>query len=248
MERIKLFCLPYAGGSAAIYYKWRGFLNGHIALYPVELAGRGKRIRTPLYNDLKEAVEDICSIIGPETDGGPYALFGHSMGSLLAFETIYRLEQMGKKSPIHAFFSGRCAPCIAEKSKILHVLPDGQFKEEILKMGGTDSEVFENEELSGFFIPLLKSDFKIVETYRYAEKGEKLKTDITVLSGKADSIAVHEDIAGWRQHTAGNCEIYEFEGGHFFINSCVKDIADIINHTLTEEYKAVTGAGQVLQE
>jgi medium-chain acyl-[acyl-carrier-protein] hydrolase len=231
MDKIKLFCLPYAGGSASVYYKLRRFLNSNIALYPVELAGRGKRIKTPLYDNIEEAVDDIYGIIKDEVDDGPYALLGHSLGSILAFETLYKLEESGKNTPVHVFFSGSRPPHKLDKSKILHILPDEQFKEEIIKMGGTDEKVFENKELSDYFMRLLKSDFKMIETYQYMNKDEKLKSDITVLTGKADDISYYE-ILGWKMLTSGSCEIYEFEGNHFFINSCTKEIVDIINRTL----------------
>ena len=48
MSNISLYCLPYSGGSAAMYYKWRSVLSDNITLRPLEPAGRGTRIRQPL--------------------------------------------------------------------------------------------------------------------------------------------------------------------------------------------------------
>lgn len=232
MDKIKLFCLPYAGGSATAYYKFKRYLNDYIELRPVELAGRGRRIKIPLYNNIEEAVNDIYSMIKSEADGGPYAFFGHSLGSVLVYETLYRLKESGSGRPEHVFFSGCRPPHILDRSKVLHNLPDEQFKEEILKMGGTDKAVFENKELSSYFIQLLKSDFKMIETYKYAAKNGKLGTDITVLSGKADDIT-YDEVSEWEMYTSGRCKIYEFEGDHFFINTNTEAVVDLINHTLT---------------
>ena len=91
MKKIKLFCFPYAGGSAAAYNKWRQYLDKHIELRPVELAGRGRRIYDPLYQSIEEAVDDVYQLISPELAKGPYAFFGHSMGGIIAYELAYKI-------------------------------------------------------------------------------------------------------------------------------------------------------------
>ena len=59
MEKIKLFCIPYAGGSAGIYSKWNGHISKFIEVCPVELPGRGKRFSEPLCNSIKQMVDDV---------------------------------------------------------------------------------------------------------------------------------------------------------------------------------------------
>ena len=46
MKKKNLFCIPYAGGSSIIYNSWHKFLDINFELFPVELAGRGKRYKT----------------------------------------------------------------------------------------------------------------------------------------------------------------------------------------------------------
>ena len=85
MSKIKLFCIPYAGGGAAIYKKWEQSLLPDIELVAVELAGRGRRSNEQLYKDVPAAVEDVYNCILPSImDGKPYAIFGHSMGAMLS--------------------------------------------------------------------------------------------------------------------------------------------------------------------
>ena len=57
MKNIKLFCIPHAGGSAAVYSRWKKYLDSSIELIPVELSGRGIRMGEKLYDSLKEAIE-----------------------------------------------------------------------------------------------------------------------------------------------------------------------------------------------
>lgn len=229
MKKIKLFCIPYAGGSSAIYYKWKKHLHERIELFPVELAGRGKRFNEPYYQNMDEAVEDIYCSIKHILDDSQYAIFGYSMGSWIAFELYHKIKNTGHKEPIHIFFSARKAPHM-KSEKILHNMDDDEFAKEIVKMGGTTDEIFVKKELFDLFVPILRADFKIIEKYDYIEKS-KIECNITVLYGEQDTISTYE-ISEWRYHTNADFNIYGLDGSHFFINSNMKTVIDIINHTL----------------
>ena len=237
MKKIKLFCFPYAGGGAAAFNKWKQYLDKHIQLHPVELAGRGKRIYDPLYQSIEEAVNDIYSKISPELKDGAYALFGHSMGGIIAYELAYKIRDNHLPEPLHVFFSGRGAPHIPdEDEEWWHNLPDDEFKEKILELGGTPKEFFEHPELLEVLLPMLRSDFKIAETYQHNGEVKPLDYDISVFIGKEEDISA-ERIHGWRIHTQHLCSVHYFEGEHFFIHEKTDRIVNIINHTLLQAVK-----------
>lgn len=229
MGKIKLFCIPYAGGSGVIYNEWKKKLGDFIVVNPVELSGRGKRFVEPLYDKLEDAVEDVFNLIKDDLEE-PYALYGHSMGSIIAYELCHKIIDNNLPAPEHIFFSGRCAPSIKRKKKPIHNLPDEEFKHEILDLGGTPKELFENEELLDIFIPIIKADFRVVENYIYEEKND-LDLNITVLYGEDEEWEAYE-IEKWREHTRKNCNIFTTEGGHFFIHSHTDQVMKIVNNTL----------------
>ncbi|MDQ1355588.1 MAG: Thioesterase [Acidobacteriota bacterium] len=234
MKKFKLFCLPYAGGSAAMYNKWRQYLDRRIELHPLELAGRGRRIYDPLYDSIAEAVDDVYKIIESQLDQMPYCFFGHSMGGIIAYELALKIKNLQRPQPVHIFFAGRGAPNIpGEDEKNFHQLPEEEFKKEILELGGTPREFFEHPELLDVLMPMLRSDFKIAETYKFPEAGEikPLDYDISVFIGKEEEVTAGQ-MHGWREHTAGICTVYYFPGEHFFINEETERIVKIINHTL----------------
>ncbi|NJD03457.1 MAG: thioesterase [Ruminiclostridium sp.] len=231
---MKLFCFPYAGGSSISYKKWKKYLHLSIDLCPVELAGRGNRTKEPCYNNLDETLDDVFNLVKMQIRNSRYALFGHSMGSLIAYELSHKIIKSGYGKPMHLFISGRQAPQTRKESKSMCTLPDEEFKKEIIKLGGTSSNFFEHKELTDIFLPLLKADYKIVESYVYAEKNKKLDCGITVFNGEEDDMAL-EDIYGWREHTKNELNIYNFKGGHFFINDNAEQIVNIINQTFTKE-------------
>ena len=228
-----LFCLPYAGGSQAIYYKWRKYLKPSIKLVPIELKGRGKRFGEEFYESLEEAVEDIFDNIKDQILQDEYAIYGHSMGSVLAYELYYKIRDEKLNMPKHMFFSGYQAPSIPRKKRQIYTLPDEEFIKEVINLGGTSKEVSQNEELLQLFTPILRSDFKILENYIYKERRNKIQCDLSILNGKEDDISL-EELLAWKKHGDKGFKIYNFEGDHFFINSNVENITKVINATLVK--------------
>lgn len=234
MSKMKLFCFPYAGGSAAIFSSWKRYLHPEIELKPVELAGRGKRMGEPFYNEVSEAIEDVFDKVKNEIDQLPYALFGHSMGCMISYELAQKIREYNLKAPTHLFFSGRKAPHIkTEDEKIYHLMDDIQFKKEVIELGGTPPEFFNNSELLKLFLPLLKNDFRITEHATFSEVIRPFDSNITVFLGKDDDLTA-EECHGWRVHTKRLCSIHYFEGGHFFLHEQAKDLLRVINNVMLD--------------
>ena len=226
-KRIKLFCFPYAGGSSAVYSKWSGLINKRlIDLRMIELAGRGIRMQEPLYKDVDEMINDIFTQIQPELDDGPFAFFGHSMGAMIAYELTRKLQQEQLPLPVHVFFSGRGAPHI-KKGRMFHNLEPEDFRRELILLGGIPDGFFDNEELAALFLPILRNDFRLSEIAPFEEKITPLDSNITIFIGASEDLSPDQR-SGWNQHTKGNCRIYEFDGGHFFINEKALPVIRII--------------------
>ena len=233
MKIIKLFCIPYAGGCGSLYYKWKNNLDMYIQLEPIELKARGKRFNERFYETLEEAVEDIFEDIKSKILHDEYAIYGHSMGSLLAYELYYKINKENIRLPKHIFFSGYKAPSIPRREKQIYLLPDEEFIKEVIDLGGTPQELVDNEELLQLFTPILRNDFKMLEKYIYKEKKDKIKCDVSIFNGKEDDITL-EEILAWKYHTDKGFKVYNFEGNHFFINNNIENITKIINQTLAE--------------
>lgn len=229
---MKLFCIPYAGGSATIYYPWKRQLLPNVQVIPLELAGRGERMGEPFYSDIGgDGADDLFARIAPMLDGSPFALFGHSMGTLFAYELAHRIRRETGAFPAHVLLSGRGAPHTRYGKTPIHGLPDQQFQEEVLRLGGTPKEVFENEELSQIYTPILRADYRLCETYLDSGKTEKLACPITVMRGTQDHYS-REEAEAWRTYARGDVRIIEFEGGHFFIHECRDQVVEAIFKSL----------------
>lgn len=233
-EKMKLFCLPYAGGSSTIFLNWKKYFHQSIEICPVELSGRGTRYNEPLCKSINEMVDDVLEQIKDNIMDDTYAIFGHSMGSLITYELCHKIKSIGTNSPVHVFFSGCKAPNLAREEEYIYDLPDEEFKLKVLERGGTSKEFFEHKELYEIFMPILRADFEAVEKYKYVEKNEKLTFNISILNGKDDELTF-SDIVGWKNHTLYKSKVYMLDGDHFYINKNIEQISNIINYTLINQ-------------
>lgn len=218
---LRLFCVPYAGGSADLYRTWQRWFPPQIEICLVHLPGRGKRLRERAFTSAIPLVNAIADRMLWEANV-PYALYGHSMGALLSFELARELFRRRGPGPEHLFVSGRNAPQRPRSESATFALPHDQFISELRTLDGTPREVLDNPELMELFIPLLRADFEIVETYEY-QPGEQLSCPITVYGGFQDK---HVPIAGcqaWQQETSAACTVRMVNGDHFFIRNPGRD-------------------------
>ncbi len=234
MKCTKLFCIPYSGGSSSVYYKWKRFLHSSILLCPLELAGRGRRMKESFYESVAQAAEDISNmILGQLEPGEPYAIFGHSMGALLAYETYYALKAKGIHEPEHIFFSGRKAPQDDGEKSAYYMLPEEEFLNVVFHYGGNTREILQNRELLDLFVPILRADFKIAEIYAYQEYATKIQCDCTVVNGRNDRSISKPDTVMWSELIDGYCQYRWISGEHFFISENVEATAKMINEVLS---------------
>jgi medium-chain acyl-[acyl-carrier-protein] hydrolase len=228
--RVKLYCFPYAGGSATIYRPWAGVLPPEIQLIPVELPGRGTRIKEAACRNLHLLVRALAEVFTPVAED-EFAFFGHSMGALIAFELARELRRQGKALPRRLLVSGRRAPQLSDKERQVHDLPDAEFVKELHNLNGTPAEVLEHEELMALMTPILRADFELIETYRYYSEAP-LECSITAYGGVEDSEVPRDDILPWEEHTESGFAIHMIPGDHFFLRSARTELLGMISAEL----------------
>ncbi|MDO5559039.1 MAG: thioesterase domain-containing protein [Oscillospiraceae bacterium] len=236
MADTTLFVIPHAGGSAMGYMNFKRLLDDSVSLVPLELAGRGKRIKEPCFDDIEKCAEDLFEKHKDEFKKGNYAFFGHSLGSLIAFALSRILKVNGYPDPIQIFFSGRQAPCV-NMSEIVGCyagLNDEEFINKFTSFSALPEALMNNKELITFILPILRSDICMAENYHPVYKDGVLSCDITILSGINDLLVSGQNIDLWRKCTTGKLEAFTFNGSHFYFNDAEqrKLLCDIINKKL----------------
>ena len=220
----RLFIFPYAGGSPAAFGKWTaGNIETHIAHYP----GRGSRFNEPAIKRLDVLVENLSREIQPLLDK-PFALFGHSMGGLVAFELARSLRRLSLPRPTRLFISACAAPQFPDPNPPIHALPDDEFLEALKKFNGISAEILNQPEALALLLPILRADFEAVETYRFDSNEPPLDIPITAFGGLDDERLSREGLEGWASRAESRFEAHFFPGGHFFINDAKEEIMQSI--------------------
>jgi surfactin synthase thioesterase subunit len=232
-----LFSIPYAGGNAWSYRALERFVSPAIKLDGLELPGRGRRGLEPLSSSLDELADDVFQQIKARGVSGRYAIYGHSMGALLAFMAAQRIRRAGLPQPEALFLSGSAAPS-ALPVRDRHRLPPAEFVAMLRELGGCPPQVLEDAELLDFFTPILRSDFKAVETWQPAA-APPLDVPFVVMAGDADETTPAE-IAAWSAETTAACRVLEFSGDHFFILRHWEAIGSAIQRQLLAATPACT--------
>jgi surfactin synthase thioesterase subunit len=211
---LRLFCFPFAGSGALVYRDWPKHLPPEIEVCAVQLPGREGRFKERPYTHLSGLVQDLAGMFAPHSQL-PYAFFGHSMGSLVAFELAREMRRRGLPGPELLMVSGHRAPQRPDPEPPIHGLPEHEFLDEIRQLNGTPEAVLKNPELLQLVIPVLRADFEVCETYAYEEE-TPLACPIVAFGGTEDADVPQEDVAAWSHQTTGPFTLRMFPGGHFY--------------------------------
>ena len=210
-----LFCFSHAGGGASVFSKWSLELPAAIELGALQLPGREDRLSEKPIQALHQLVLQLVEPVSRVANGRPFALFGHSMGALVAYELA---RMMSEPAPSHLFVSGRNGPDYAPRSAgctSLHVLPDQELLVELRRMGGTPDEVLNNQELTEILLPVFRADMAVIETY-FHQPGKPLSCPLYALGGSEDWLTNRAGLEAWRSHTDAEFQCRIFSGDHFY--------------------------------
>lgn len=226
----RLVCCPHSGGSASCFRALSAALSPTVEAVAVQYPGRQDRRAEPLVSDLRELATRLVDVLTDEP--GPLALFGHSMGALLAFESARQLEHGGREVAA-LFVSGLPAPSV-RRNEWFHVAGDAELLQVVRALGGTGAELLDDEEIVGLALPVIRNDTRAVETYRHeAGNYPDLRCPIIALTGTEDPRVDLAEAEKWRDHTSGGFELRTFPGGHFYLNSFTAALARLMSVQLT---------------
>ncbi|MGW6012963.1 thioesterase II family protein [Streptomyces sp. NPDC055210] len=236
--RPTVVCFPHAGGSASAYFSLSAALSATADVLIVQYPGRQDRLDESSLEDLLEVADRATEALEPWR-GRSLALFGHSMGSAVAYEVALRMERRPGRDLLGLIVSGRVAPSIRQ-DRGLHRLDDEGIIERMAELAGTPSALLADEELLATVIPPLRADFKAVEMYQ-GLAGSKVGCPISSYCGEQDTDVPRDGFLQWREHTTAQCTAKFFEGGHFYLQSQVPEVARIISRDLAAFSRAYCG-------
>ena len=209
----QLICFPYAGGGASAFCAWRsGAALDGIAVAAVQYPGHETRIAAARPSSVGELVADLRTGLA-DVWHGPFALFGHSFGAVVAWELTVALHRAGLSLPLRLFVAGARAPGSPRPSPI-HQLPDREFLAAASAYGGIPEEVRRDPSLIGDLVALLRHDFRLMETH--VEADATIPVPITALGGTGDAHVPVAALLGWASRSSKSFRVHMFDGDHFF--------------------------------
>ncbi len=186
-------------------------------------------MREPPYVEVETLAADLIPAMRPWLDR-PFALFGHSMGALLAFECARRLRDIGRH-PSRLYVAACRAPHLPLRRPPLRDAPDAALLDELRMLGGSPDEVLNSAELMAFLLPLIRADLRLFETYRHAQS-DTLTIPIVAFGGREDAGVPDDDIDAWRNHSSGRFARHMLPGGHFFAQGATEQLVRLISDDL----------------
>ena len=232
--QVRLYCIPHAGGGTSAFIPWARYLAPDIELTAVCLPGRERHVGAPPINDMAPLASDLVDAVLP-TLREPYALFGHSLGALVAFELGSRLQELGRP-PARLIASSSIPPHLVRLQPPLYRMADDELLAQLIRYGGMPSELADAPEVYELMLPALRADLRIAATYE-ASPAQRLHCPVTALGGVADRFVAADVLARWGDLTTAEFTCRLLPGAHFYLTTH----RDHLLHTLRAA--ALEGAG-----
>ncbi len=231
-----LFFFPHAGGSAKSYASFKRFLPKDLNVVTMELSGRFTRSDKPLMHDIESCISELFDSNEKLLEllkDGDYAIFGHSMGTILATEFVKQIREKGHPAPIHIFLSGKNAPdenlhCFDDINKVT----DQDIIDFFNNNSMNSSPVIPDAELVAQLNRILCNDVRMAEKYCTTPNQVQFGCDITAIYGTDDTMLKNADMSSWKRYTDKNCEVVSFSGGHFYYTQHKEEVCKLICNKL----------------
>ncbi len=212
---LRLWCVPFAGGGAAVWHPWAAALAGLAEIVAVRAPGRENRLAEPLLTRLEPYVAAFVEQLAPYANE-TYALCGHSLGALMVFEAVRALRRRGLGLPRAIIVCAARAPHHPPDRPFVHPMPRPEFLAEVQRRyGPIPPEIRNDPDILDLLMPVLCADLEMYETYAHTAAAP-LNLPLLALGGEDDAIVSRTQIFDWRAHTTGEFAAEILPGGHFF--------------------------------
>jgi len=226
----RLFCLPFAGGRAQIYYGWQCSKTQNIQVIPIELPGHGTRFNEPLLSDMHQLTNILAHEMSDYMDR-PYFIFGHSMGGKIAYFLYQEIINKKLPPPSGLFFSACNPPTGQTKEASTDPFSDEALINYLKRMGGTPSIVLSSKDMLEVYLPILRADLQLA-TYDESPLA-RIQAHTNILEGTEDSVVTGSAMQHWRSLCSCDIKSHRISGGHFFVKTHNTLVLDIVIQSIT---------------
>ncbi|MGW3686420.1 thioesterase II family protein [Streptomyces sp. NPDC005125] len=213
---LTLILLHHAGGSAGSFVPLLPHLPESWRILVPELPARATAPKQPVCPSVENAVDSFAEALAGEP-AGPYAVFGHCLGALIAYELVHDLTKRGRR-PLWVGVSGSPAPQLVVPEPANGRPEDwtrDQYVDYMRRLGATPEELWSNTVLADRMIAALRNDLIVNHGYRYGGH-PPLASPLSVMRGDSDPLVGAEEMRPWSDH-AGATDFRTWPGDHFYL-------------------------------
>ena len=217
-DALRVLCFPHAGGGSAMFHRWSRRLPDWLHIVPIKLPGREDRGRETAIDNMATMIDELSFHLADYVADGTVALFGHSMGGLIAYEWAQRLRDTGIAVK-HVFVSSCRPPSnFGPSDEPLHTLTDREMLEKLTSKYGAGPTSPDEFELMMLMAPTIRADLQLLETYRHPDH-QALNCPLSLLGGAEDPQVTCVVLQQWQPFTTGAFKVRVFPGHHFYLRT-----------------------------
>ncbi|OZM71803.1 hypothetical protein CFN78_18415 [Amycolatopsis antarctica] len=226
--RPRLICFAYAGRGASVFQAWQGLLGDTADVCSVQLPAREERLHDAPVTEVAALRQELLPRLRPWLDG-PFVLFGHCMGALLAADLAVALRADDGIEPDALILSGAAPPWQQESlGDDLGAMTDGEFIRGLRKAGALTARQIAEPAALALMLPAIRADYQLFESTRRQRPRPSvppLRCPMSLFAGDADAAILPEQVRDWGALSAGRSELTVFAGDHFFLETAAELVA-----------------------
>lgn len=246
--RVRLHCLAHAGAGVASYRRWPTAVGPAVDVVTLPLPGRESRRREPRITDRAGLLADLLPTVLQTAQAGPYALYGHSLGALVAYTLTRAVADAGAPPPLFLAVGACLPPHVATALVAAADLPDEQLLPLLDHLGSLPQAAAAQP--GGLWhrsvLPVLRDDLRLARSLREAAldpvTGGPVDTPVLVFAGSDDPLAVPAALGDWQQWAAEPIEARTVAGDHFFAGS--SDLPRLVGQACRDHAAALPAGGR----
>ncbi|WP_340377015.1 alpha/beta fold hydrolase [Streptomyces sp. SS7] len=230
--RTTLVCLPFAGAGASFFRPWQRVAGDGLTILPLQLPGRERRIDEEPHTEARTAVEGLYGDLRAALDADPalprrIALFGHSLGAVLAYDLAHRLVADPGDTTVVRLFASGCPHPAEQRTRRATGLPDDAFLARVHEFAGYSHEALDDPEMRELILPTLRADVQMHENYA-PSTDLPLPVPLTVLRGSHDELVSGEEAAAWEKAAGAGFRSVELSGGHMYLTASAPELLAVV--------------------
>ncbi|WP_225102126.1 thioesterase II family protein [Streptomyces sp. CoH27] len=222
--RLRLYCFHHAGAGSLAFGPWQDLLGPRVEVVPVLLPGRDARFSEPRITDLNALHRELRTVVDHPADR-PYALYGHSMGGLIAHHVAAHWRRFAAAPPRLTVIGASQPP-----DAVVPILDSDVPPEEALLelVGHSSARTLPRSALRRYVLPVLRDDLALARVLRAAAR--PVDVPVLAVSGDTDPLADARTMAGWARWTTGAFTRHTLPGDHYFVRD--RTLTEFLAHVL----------------